>query len=95
MNRVTLFLATRVLGGDALKGASWEEAERLLQFAALARSEVPDYHYELGRLYEDTDRPARAREEAAHVLALEPQDAGEDLVRQNAQALMERMAGKS
>jgi tetratricopeptide (TPR) repeat protein len=90
MNRVTRFLATRLLGGDALKGASWEEAERLLASAAQSRPDVPDYHYELGRLFEDTDRPELAAEEARHVLALEPRDAGEELMRQRAQALMER-----
>jgi len=94
MNRVTRFVATRVLGGDALKAASWEEAEKLFLYAAQTRPEVPDYHYELGRLYEDTDRPALAREEAMHVLDLEPQNAGEELMRRNAEELMERMTGR-
>jgi tetratricopeptide (TPR) repeat protein len=91
MNRVTRFLATRLLGGDALRGASWDEAESLLQAAEQARPEVPDYHFELGRLYEDTDRPELAAEEARHVLALETRDEGEQAVAERAEEMLARV----
>jgi tetratricopeptide (TPR) repeat protein len=91
MNRVTRFLATRLLGGDALRGASWEEAETLLQAAEQARPEVPDYHFELGRLYEDTDRPELAAAEARHVLAIETRDEGEQAVAERAEEMLARV----
>lgn len=72
MNRVTRWLATNLLGGGALKKASWEAAEEHLAFAAQHAPEVPDHHLQLARLYEDTDRPEMALNEVAQVLQIEP-----------------------
>ncbi len=91
MNRVTRFLATRILGGEALRDASWERAEALLVFAEQARPEIPDYHYELGRLYEDTDRPELAAQEARHTMDLVPQDPGAESVQRRAGELLTRV----
>lgn len=91
MNRVTRFLATRILGGEALRGASWDQAEALLIFAEQARPEVPDYHYELGRLYEDTDRPELAAQEARHTVDLMPLDPGAEHVQRRAREMLTRV----
>lgn len=70
MGRVTRWLATNLLGGGALKEASWEEAERNLAFAEREAPQVPDHHLQLARLYVDTDRPELASIEVEHVLGL-------------------------
>jgi tetratricopeptide (TPR) repeat protein len=75
MNRVTRWLATNLLGGETLKQATWAGAEEHLTFAEQSAPEVPDHHLQLARLYEDTGRPERAREELEHVLELEPRSA--------------------
>lgn len=72
MNGVTRWLATNLLGGATLKQATWAGAEEHLTFAERAAPEVPDHHLQLARLYEDTGRPDRARQELEHVLELEP-----------------------
>ena len=70
MGRVTRWLATNLLGGGALKEASWEEEERNLAFAEREAPQVPDHHLQLARLYVDTDRPELASIEVEHVLGL-------------------------
>lgn len=72
MNGVTRWLATNLLGGATLKQATWAGAEEHLAFAERRAPEVPDHHLQLARLYEDTGRPDRARQELEHVLELEP-----------------------
>ena len=62
LNRVLRFLARSLLGGDALKGASWEAAERHLTLAAELDPREPGHHLELAMLYLDRDRPAEARQ---------------------------------
>jgi len=51
MDRVTRFVAIRLLGGGALSGASWGEARARLEAAVMDDPCVPDHHYELARLY--------------------------------------------
>jgi hypothetical protein len=70
MNRVTRFLAIKLLGGSALAGASWDEAQRLLEAAATAEPCSPDHHYELARLHQDRGNDELARRELETVLAL-------------------------
>ena len=45
------FLATNVLGGSALKNASWEQAQALLEVAVQEDPCVPEHHFELARVY--------------------------------------------
>jgi hypothetical protein len=45
------FLATTILGGDALKNASWEEAQAMLETAVRGDPCVPEHHFELARVY--------------------------------------------
>jgi hypothetical protein len=45
------FLAKSLFGGRALEGASWEEAQRLLEVAVREDPCVPEHHFELARVY--------------------------------------------
>jgi hypothetical protein len=92
MNAVTRWLATNLLGGGALKEATWEEAERNLAFAERAAPEVMDHHLQLANLYRDTGRPELALVEVDHVLALQARTSLEEGVRAEAQRLRERLA---
>lgn len=94
MNTVTRFLATNLLGGGALAGASWEEAERHLAFAERRAPEVSDHHLQLARLYLDTDRPGLALREIEHVLRIEPLSPMERVVRSEAIALRRGLRGE-
>lgn len=71
MNGVTRWIATNLLGGDTLKDASWEEAERYLAFAAARAPEVPDHHLQLARVYQDTGRPELAMPPLEYVLSMD------------------------
>lgn len=62
LSRFKRFLATQLLGGEALADASWESAEAYLEAAAREEPSIPEYHYELGALYLDTGRPELALE---------------------------------
>jgi len=66
----TRLLATTLLGGGALKRASWEEAQRHLEAAEETDPCEPDYHYELARLYHDRDQRESAECELSHVFEL-------------------------
>ena len=91
MDRVTRWIATRLLGGGRLRGASWDEAERNLTFAVRAAPSIPDYHFELAHLYEDTGRLDLALQEARLVLAMDPSTAIEASVPAKAEALVARL----
>lgn len=91
MSSVTRWLATNLLGGGALKEATWEEAERNLAFAARSAPEVLDYHLQLANLYRDTGRPELAMAEAERVLALPARTSLEKGVRAEAVRLREKL----
>lgn len=90
MGRLSRFLATSLLGGDALGEASWEEAEALLRFAEEHEPWVPEHHCELAALLHDRGRTEEVRVEAKHVLAL-PRQPGDARVREQAAELLEKM----
>ena len=60
LDKVTRFLAKRLVGGAALSEASWEEAQRLMEAAASGDPCTPEYHYELARLYAERGDHQRA-----------------------------------
>ena len=66
-NRFTRWIATNLLGGGALKKATWEAAEEHLSFAEQQAPEVSGHHLQLAALYADTDRLELALEEIEHV----------------------------
>jgi len=84
MNSVVRWIATKLLGGDTLAEATWEEAERNLAFAEQHAPEVPDHHLQLANLYRDTDRPGLALVEIEHVMALPVTSAMDEAVRAEA-----------
>jgi uncharacterized protein HemY len=64
------FMAKSLFGGSALKGASWEEAQRLLEVATRGGPCVPEHHLELARVYGHTGDEAGAEREFAYVREL-------------------------
>jgi hypothetical protein len=84
MSRVTRWLATNLLGGDALAGATWQAAEENLAYAEKHAPEVADHHLQLALLYRDTGRPHLAAEEAGHALLHQPLNALERAVHDEA-----------
>ncbi len=72
MPRLMRFLARRILGGEALKEASWERAEAHLRAAAEGQPEVIIHHLELGILLAVRGQRERALEAMEHALALPP-----------------------
>jgi uncharacterized protein (TIRG00374 family) len=70
LNPVVRFLARRLLGAEALEGASWDQAEYHFSRARDLEPWNPRHTLELGVLYMDTDRPSlglEALREAATV----------------------------
>ena len=84
MGRVNRWLARNVMGGGELADATWEEAEQNLVYAEEQAPWVADHHLQLALLYRDTGRPALAAEEISHALAIEPRNALEQAVREEA-----------
>lgn len=84
MGRVSRWLAKNVMGGGALANATWEEAERNLAYAEEHAPWVADHHLQLALLYRDTGRPQLAAEEVSHALEIEPRNALEHAVRDEA-----------
>ena len=72
MGGITRWIATNLLGGGALKQATWETAEENLSFAEQEAPEVSDHHFQLANLYADTDRVELALQEIEHVFQLSP-----------------------
>jgi hypothetical protein len=69
------FMAKQLFGGGALEGASWEQAQELLEAAVRGAPCVPDHHWELARVYAERDDVAGAERELAYVREL---TAGQD-----------------
>lgn len=95
MNRVVRWIATRLLGGDVLAHASWEEAELHLAFAEDHDPGILEHHMQLARLYDDTDRPRLALQEIDHILAREPGSAIDRAVVEEATALRAELVARS
>ncbi|MEX2049593.1 MAG: hypothetical protein WEB90_08460 [Gemmatimonadota bacterium] len=91
MNGVTRWLATNLLGGGALKKATWELAEEHLAFAEQHAPGVADHHLQLARLYSETGRPQLATRELEHVLSIPARTVLELAVLEEAQALLDEL----
>ncbi|MGE0159773.1 MAG: hypothetical protein AB7T31_10210 [Gemmatimonadales bacterium] len=70
LSRIERFVATRLLGGSALSGASWETARHHLEVAATRDPCSPQHRYELAKLYAERGDPARAAEELSEILRM-------------------------
>ena len=67
---VKRFLATNILGGGALKDASWEEAQQRLELAVREEPCVPEHHFELARVYAEKGPREGWERELAYVIEL-------------------------
>lgn len=70
LGRVQRFLARKLLGGAALKEASWDGAQSHLEAAEAGEPCIPDHHYELARVYLDRGEDDLARRELEHAIRL-------------------------
>lgn len=88
MDRITRFLATRVLGGSELRGASWEEARLRLEAAAAGDPCSMDHHYELAKLYAERGEPRLALRPLRQLLRLQASSARERVIQNRALLLL-------
>lgn len=72
LDGITRFIATRIMGGDKLRTASWQEAERLLQRAISSEPCLGDHRFQLARVYADQGKHGQAREQLRELLVLGP-----------------------
>jgi hypothetical protein len=70
MSGLKRFLAKSLFGGGALEGASWEQAQALLEVAVREDPCVPDHHFELARVYAHQGDAAAAERELSYVREL-------------------------
>lgn len=78
LNGITRMLAKNFLGGQVFGTASWAEAQRYLEEAVRVDPEHITHRLDLGLVYRDVGRTAKAREMLESVLRgreLEPNDA--------------------
>ncbi len=69
LSGLATLVARNVLGGDAVRDASWDEAERHLVRAVELAPDDLTYRLSLAFVYRDTERPERARAQLQEVLA--------------------------
>lgn len=92
MSAISRWLATSLLGGgELLKKATWQQAESDLVFAEIQVPGVSDHHMQLANLYRDTKRPALARAEVEHVLAMPVRSSMETAVHAEAIKLKKKL----
>jgi len=93
LDRLSRFVARRILGGDGFGDASWEDAEAFMRRAVELEPEVIMHHLELARILLDRDREDEAREELRIVLDLTINEPIDPLHQQRAQELLRDLAG--
>jgi hypothetical protein len=94
MSPISRFVATRLLGASALSGASWAEARRLLEAAAMGAPCSPDAQYELARLYSDRGQPTLAVERLGRLMLLRASDPHAREVMEKGQSLLETLESR-
>lgn len=95
MSRIKRFLATKVLGGSELAGATWEEARALLEAAAVGDPCSSEHHFQLARLYVETGDTELARERLRAVLRMPPASARDSVWLARSGELMDALKGGS
>ena len=82
------FMAKQLFGGGALEGASWEEAQRLLEVAVVEDPCVSEHHFELAQVYAQRGDASGAERELSYVRELTAgQDGRQARLRQRADEL--------
>jgi hypothetical protein len=82
------FLANTLLGGSALKDASWDRAQGLLEVAVREDPCVPEHHFELARVYAHRGDAAAWERELGYVRELtEGKDGREARLRERAEQM--------
>jgi len=95
MSRVKRFLATKVLGGSELSGASWPEARRLLEAGAIGDPCSIDHQFHLARFYAEIGDTDLALERLDALSTRTPRNAREAVVAGRATELRERLATRA
>ena len=95
MSRVKRFLATKALGGSELSGASWDEAQQLLEAAVIGDPCVADHHYELARLYAARGEAALARDRLEQLLRLDLPASVDEVAIERAAVLLQQLENAS
>lgn len=88
MSGPTSMVAKNLLAGDALKSASWDEAERLLSRAAELEPACLAHHFELARVYMDTGQPEPARRHLQTILSRPATEVVDPVLKDQARALL-------
>lgn len=70
LDRLTRFLASRMLGGGALVSPPWSDIQALFEVAERGEPCEAEYHYELAVLHREQRAHAQANTELQHVLDL-------------------------
>ena len=70
LDRLTRFLASRMLGGQQLLNPPWSHIQLLFEIAERGDPCEAEYHYELARLYRDQRALEQSNTELQHVLDL-------------------------
>lgn len=84
-------IATRILGGAALRAASWDRAEHLLESAVAVEPCVGDHYYELAAVYANRGKRGLALDEIAKFFELGPSADWDPRVYGRATTLMEEL----
>jgi len=87
-------LGAGALGADDFDQASWDGAVHHLETAAELAPDGLVHGLELARTYVDLDRTDDAVTELRRVLALDLREPGDAIVREAAEALLERLRGR-
>ena len=95
MDGFTRFVATRLMGGGELAGASWDDARTSLEVAAAGAPCVPDHHYELARLYAERGEVEPAVHRLRDLLALAGPDGPYGDVHRKGRQLLASLEGAS
>jgi len=93
LDGVSRFVATRLLGGSELRGASWDAARQGLEKAVVGAPCVPDHHYELARLYAEQGDRERAIERLRDAVELARPDGPFADVHSKGRLLLARLEG--
>lgn len=95
MDWLTRFIATRLMGASELAGASWDQAQSLLEAGVTGEPCMADHHWELARLYADRGEWDLARDRIRQLFLLDPSSTRDLLVIEMATELLRELDSQS